>query len=169
MSLSSFGLGQANNPVYVSTASVRSEAGLDGNTDIIDTKIDRYITQAHARVQSFAAAVYDITLLTTANADFVQSQAESVLVRAEELIAAWYLLASEFGTNDFDDTKKEWLKKVAEWERILMSLYDEKKPLILLDVNGEEFTRKPASNAGTMTLSNTGSDEEAIFTRKMKF
>jgi len=107
MSLSSFGLGQANNPVYVSTTRVRAEAGFTGNTNVTDTSIDVYISQAHAIVQSFIAASYDITKFTSANADFVGSHAEGYVERAEELIAAGYLLMKEFGTDDFDAGKKE--------------------------------------------------------------
>lgn len=154
--------------VYASTTRVRDEAGLTGNTNILDTKIDGYIVQAHSIVLWYLNAAYTSTLFTTDNAKFVWSQAQDYLTRAEELIAAGYLLWKEFGVNDLDETKKEWIKKVNEWKWLLQLLSDKNNPISLSDSDGTNFERKSIANAGVM-VSGADPDETAIFTRKMKF
>jgi len=167
MSLWSFWLWQANNPVYVSTSRVRAEAGLTGNSNITDTTIDVYIEQAHSIVQGMVSSVYEITNLTQANADFIDSHAEWYLARAEELIAAGYILLKEFGTNDFDETKKEGTKKVREGEALLTKLSDDEKPVNLLDINWNKFATVAKKRSGVMVAGGATTGEN-IFSIWMK-
>lgn len=76
------------------------------------------------------AATYVISNLS--GALFTGSQAESMLQRAEELIAAGYLLIKQYGLEG-KGTESDGYQKKAEGERILQSLSDRKRPLILLD------------------------------------
>lgn len=129
---------------YTTTAKVRSEAGFEWNTNITDDVIEKYLIQSHGIVQSYVAAVYKVTDL--AGSLFTGSQAEAMLQRAEELIAAWYLLIKEYWLEGVG-TEADGYKKKTEGEKLLMSLSDPKKPLLLLDLNGSEFTRQAVAIA----------------------
>lgn len=70
-----------------------------------------------------------------------------MLQRAEELIAAGYLLIKQYGLEGIG-TEADGYKKKSEGEKILQSLSDTKKPLILLDTSGNEFARSPVAIGG---------------------
>ncbi len=119
---------------YTTTAKIRHESGFQSNTNVADATITQYQTRAYNLVLSYAASRYDISQFT--GALFSGSQAESVLEQCELLLAAGYLISSEFqgqprgeaeGKNKVDEAKAI-LKQIATGE------------LRLLDVNGSEFS-----------------------------
>lgn len=124
---------------YTTTTKVRTEAWFEWNTNVTDDLIERYLIQSNGVVQSYVAAVYKVTDL--AGSMFIGSQAEAMLQRAEELISAWFLLIKQYWLEGIW-TEADGYKKKAEGEKLLMSLSDPKKPLLLLDTNWSEFTRQ---------------------------
>ena len=119
---------------YTTVAKIRQEAGFQSNSNVADATITQYQTRAFNLVKSYAAARYAISQFT--GSLFSGSQAESVLEQCELLLAAGYLISSEFqgqprAENDGKikiDEAKAILKQIASGE------------LRLLDVNGSEFS-----------------------------
>ena len=46
---------------YTTATKVRAEAGFEGNPNISEDTIEKYLIQAHGIVQSYVSAVYKIT------------------------------------------------------------------------------------------------------------
>lgn len=103
---------------YTTTAKIRQEAGFQNNSNVSDTVIGQYQTRAYNLVRSFVSGRYDITLFSGAN--FTGSQAESVLEQCELLIAAGYLISSEFQGQPRGDS--EGKQKVADAMSILKQI-----------------------------------------------
>ena len=152
---------------YTSTARVRTEAGFDGNPNVSDDMIDAYLVQSHGIVQSYVAAVYVLGNFSDSNPNFVGSQAEGVLKRAEELIAAGYVLLKEYGSEGLN-TDKDGQKKIAEGEKLLQRLAQKDNPLRLVDSLGNEFSRVPKAVAGKIVAKGAEAGENT-FSVKMKF
>lgn len=152
---------------YTSTARVRTEAGFDGNPNVTDEMIDAYLVQSHGIVQSYVAAVYVLGNFSDSNPAFAGSQAEGVLKRAEELIAAGYILLKEYGSEGLN-TDKDGQKKIAEGEKLLQRMADPKNPLRLVDGNGNEFQRISKAVAGKIVAKGCDANENS-FSVKMKF
>lgn len=131
--------------MYTTTAKVRAEAGFEWNANVTDDLIEKYLIQAHGIVQSYVAAVYKVADMTWSL--FTGSQAEAMLSSAEDLIAAGLLLIKEYWLEGVW-TEADWYKKKAEGENLLKMLSDPKKPLRLLNLNGEEYSRIAVSTAG---------------------
>lgn len=108
--------------------------------DIDGSVIENYLDEATAVVQSYVAKVYDLPTML-ADANFTGSQAESFLKRVEVLFAAGSLLNQEYGYQD-SDQQEAGDAKINKALDMLRSLSE--KTIILLDVNGAEFS---ASNA----------------------
>lgn len=81
---------------FTTADKVRDEAGFAGNSNITDTQINEMISQANGQVFSYVASRYDGKNLNSSNSDFNGSKAEQLLVRAETLLAAGYLLIREY-------------------------------------------------------------------------
>lgn len=135
---------------YTTATQVRNEAWFEGNTNVLESLVDKMLLQAHGVVQSYLSAAYNVT--DFAGALFTGSQAEGMLARAEELIGAWFLLIKQYWLEGIG-TEADWYKKKAEGENLLKSLLDPKRPLRLLNVNGVEFTRVSASPSGWLYAS----------------
>lgn len=133
---------------FSTIARVRSESGFAGDTDISDTYIGGYLTQAHGVLLGYVANIYDATKFT--GSLFIGSQAESMLQRIEELFASWYLLIAEYGPEG-RNTDKDGYTKVKEAERLCIAMVE--GTLTLFDVNSNEFTKKPSATAGSIVMS----------------
>lgn len=59
---------------YTTTGRVRAEAGLEGNTNILDSDIETYLLQSNGIVKSYVSAAYNIN--DFAGSLFTGSQAE---------------------------------------------------------------------------------------------
>lgn len=138
---------------YTTAQAVRYEAGLQTNPDIVDTTINGYIVRAHSIVESYISAAYSLPSVQVGAPGFAGSQAEGLLKGAETLIAAGYLMFTEYGTEGLD-TDKDGQRMIREGELLLQRLTDEKRPLRLVDSNGLEFPRVSASSSGGLTASN---------------
>lgn len=152
---------------FTTIAAVRSEAWFEGNPSVADDLIESYLTQGHSVVLSYVAGAYNINDFTSSNAEFVDSQAEGLLKRAEELISAWYLLIklywNEGQWSDFDGVKKK-----AEGEKLLIWLTAQKNPLRLISKSGVEFTRVWNATAWSI-VSGQSTTSEATFSLGMNF
>jgi len=121
---------------------VRGEAWFVWNTNIADSYIEWYQKQGYWMVVSYTSAVYSIADFVGAN--FIWSQAESVLQRAEELISAWYLLIDQYWNNDLWGWKTGW-DRVNEWKALLLAISTWDMRLVWND--WEEFDRKTKSTS----------------------
>jgi hypothetical protein len=130
---------------FTTVERVRSEAGFDANSLVTDATIQEYLDQGHAIVLGVVAGVYSVSSL--AGVLFTGSHAEDYLKRAEELIAAGYLLQKDYGSQEFD-TDKDGIRKFQEGMDRLTALTEE-PPVRLLDVNNDEFTRVSPTIAGS--------------------
>lgn len=150
---------------YTTTAKIRQEAGFQSNTNVADATITQYQTRAFNLVKSYASARYDISQFT--GSLFTGSQAESVLEQCELLLAAGYLISSQFqgqprGENDGKakvDEAKAILKQITTGE------------LRLLDTNGSEFTSggKSQEQGGTAEYTAPGRETEEPDYSERKF
>lgn len=125
---------------YTDVASVRSEAWFERNPNVLDATIESYLIQAHWIVQSYISAVYILTNLQPGVSLFDNSQAASLLKRAEELFAAGYLQMKEYWLQALW-TERDWQRKIAEAEKLLQRLLDWKNPLRLVNTSWQEFER----------------------------
>lgn len=130
---------------YTTVAMVRQEAGFQNNPNVTDPVITQYQTRAYNLVRSFVSGRYDITLFS--GSGFTGSQAESVLSQAELLIAAGYLISSEFQGQPRGDS--EGKQKVADGMAILKQIASGE--LRLVDAAGAPFPSGsvPLNQGGT--------------------
>lgn len=124
---------------YTTEAKIRQEAGFQNNDNVESATITQYQTRAYNYVRSMVAGRYAITDLS--GALFSGSQAESVLEQCELLLAAGWLLGSEFQGQPAKEAQGK--EKVTEAKSILSEIAAGK--LRLLDVNGSEFSSAGAA------------------------
>ncbi len=117
---------------YSTVSRVRDEAGFKNNENIPSSTIQQYLNKATAVVQSFVAKKYALSGFDT---NFTGSQAESVLQRCEELIAAGNLLNKEYGYEEDGTGKGDY--KIKEAMDTLKAILD--GTMILLDSEGNEY------------------------------
>lgn len=70
---------------YTTTAKVRDEAGFKNNTNILDTNIDDFRTQANGRIQTIIGQKYTLPLSSSL---LTNSPAAGLLDLIEKLLAA---------------------------------------------------------------------------------
>lgn len=128
--------------MYSTIQRVRGEAWFVGNTNISDSYIEWYQIQWYGLVVSYISGVYNTSELSGVN--FVGSQGESVLQRAEELISAGFLLIDQYGTNDLG-WWKTWRDRVNEGKQLLVAITKWDMRLVGNDWN--EFERKNKSTS----------------------
>lgn len=133
--------------MYSTEAKIRQEAGFQSNDNVSSTVVVQYQTRAYNLVRSYVSGRYNITQFTGSN--FTGSQAESVLEQCELLIAAGYLISSEFQGQPKGDS--EGKQKVADGISILKQIATGE--LRLVGVDGSEFT------SGAVTLDQGGAAE----------
>lgn len=149
---------------YTTSAKVRSEAGFDGNYNIHEPVIERYLEQAEAYVKSFIAGRYALASLTT---NFTGSQAETTLSRITELLAAGFLLQKEYGS-DAQDTDKDGYKKQEEALAMLKDITT--GTLKLIDSLGNEYPNySSASHSSIAHTIPTLEDSPRRFSMGQKF
>jgi hypothetical protein len=123
---------------YSTVARVRTEAGFDGNANVTDAYIQAYLDQATNIVNGKVFFRYAPSTFT---ANFSGSQAEATLQRCEELLAAGYLLAKEYGAENVGEKSgKEKIKMAMD---LLCMIAD--GDMLLLDSNGAIYAQQ-ASN-----------------------
>ena len=119
---------------YTTNTEVLKEAGLQYNTYIISADVDKYRTEAYAIIRSYISGRYNLSSFVL---NFSGSDAESILKRIEELMAAGFLLTKEYGTNDVPNDE-DGINKITRAEEMLKMIQDGK--IKLLDTNGTEFS-----------------------------
>lgn len=127
--------------MFTTVDDIRSEAGFDNNCNIDDTVIEKYGDRAHGILLSKVALRYN---LTTIAENFTGSEAETLLIACEELLAAGYLLRKEYGP-DALDSDKDGKKKIDEAMEILDKVSSGEIPLI--DSNNNEYVTNDQFNA----------------------
>lgn len=151
---------------FTTVARVRAESGFNGNTDISDTYIGGYLTQANGVLLGYVASIYDATKLS--GALFTGSQAESLLQRIEELFASGYLLIAEYGP-EAKNSDKDGYNKVKEAEKLCTELLS--GSFGLYDINSNEFTKKETASAGAIVMATPDNNPNLvpIFTTTDRF
>lgn len=132
---------------YTTLAKIRQEAGFQSNANVLDATITQYQTRAYNMVRSFVAGRYDLTLLT--GSLFSGSQAESVLEQCELLLAAGYLMLSQFQGQPLGEAKGK--EKVDAAMAMLKQI--QTGELRLLDTTSTVF------GSGTVTQEQAGTVE----------
>mgnify|MGYP000921627428 CR=1 FL=1 len=120
--------------MYSTEAKIRQEAGFQSNNNVTSTTVTQYQTRAYNLVRSYVAGRYDLSQLAGSN--FTGSQAESVLEQCELLLAAGYLISSEFQGQPRGEN--EGKGKIADAMSILKQITAGE--LRLVGVDGSEFT-----------------------------
>jgi hypothetical protein len=131
---------------FSTLARVRSEAGLTSQTNISDTVITGYHTQANGVLCSYVAGRYNISNLV-ASADFTGSKAESFLQRVEEMLGAGYLLLKVYGPDGGGDMNKDGTIKIDQAMQMLTSLSE--GVIRLLKNDGTEFEQLSDKKTGS--------------------
>ncbi len=124
--------------MYSTEAKIRQEAGFQSNDNVESATVVQYQTRAFNLVRSYVSGRYSITQFTGSN--FTGSQAESVLEQCELLIAAGYLISSEFQGQPRGEN--EGKGKVADGLSILKQVATGE--LRLIGVDGAEFSAEVA-------------------------
>lgn len=141
---------------YSTVSRVRDEAGFKNNESISSTLIQQYLNKATAIVQSFVAKKY---MLSGFSVDFTGSQAEMVMQRCEELIAAGNLLNKEYGFEEDGTGKGDY--KIKEAMDTLKAILD--GTMILLDVDGDEYglgSLLPRNSPSGSPISSTDTNQD---------
>lgn len=120
---------------FTTETKVRQEAGFQSNTNVASATVLQYQTRAYNYVLSAVAGRYDTTQFV-AGSLFTGSQAESVLEQCELLLAAGWLINSEFQGQP--RAEADGKNKIDEAKAMLAEIQSGK--LRLLDTAGAEFT-----------------------------
>ena len=120
---------------YATNTQVRDEAGFTYNTDITDSQIEAARVRAFSLINSKIGARYSLPI--SDNSCYATSPAKDMLANIELLLAAGYLLITEYG-NEAVGTDKEGSKKVSIAEGMINDIVA--GMLLLLCADGSEFT-----------------------------
>jgi phage gp36-like protein len=104
---------------YTTADDVRLECGFVDNTDIDDTVIEQYITEAHADILGILATNFDITLLDESNVNFDGSVAHQVLKNIEKYLTSGNLLLKEYGVSIGDNKNEDARARIEKAKKML--------------------------------------------------
>lgn len=138
---------------YSTISDVKTDAGFQDNTDILDATVTLYITQADAEIDSALAKNYVLPL----------GEIPDLITAISIQLASGLLLNKEYG---YDDGMRDAGRvKITNAREQLTKIA--KKELVLIDSNGETM---PTKATGTIRYNPTaGSVNEEGITNERKF